>query len=68
MILKGIDSKNGNIWAKAKLSIWSWTENIEIKINANGTIKIKSTCALPLQIVTWGKNKRNVNKIISHLT
>jgi len=67
MVVKRIDKVKGEILAKAKLSLWSWTEDIIVNVTDDGNIKIKSTCAFPFQFYDWGKNKRNVNKIITNL-
>jgi len=46
--------------AKATFSLWSWGEIIEVNISDNGMVTTKSTCTLPSQIFSWGKNKTNV--------
>ena len=49
----------------------SWGENIDIDVfyvNDNASqVVIKSECSLPTQIIDWGKNKSNVNKIYNQL-
>lgn len=65
--VKNINEKEGLINAKTKLSWWSWTENIDVKIEENGMIRIKSECAFPLQIFDWGKNKRNVKAFLREM-
>ena len=65
--IKHIDEDGGLIRAKSRLSFWSWTEKIDVKIEDNGTVRMKSECSLPTQIIDWGKNKRNVRKFFSYL-
>jgi hypothetical protein len=52
---------------KIPWSIWSWGENFQIQIEDNGSIQMKSECSFPLTIVSWGKNKRNVQKLFRTL-
>lgn len=53
------------------VNLASWGENIDITVlylNENSSqVIIKSECALPTQIVDWGRNQSNVEKIYSHL-
>ncbi len=61
----GFDNEEFRFYAQSKFSMSSWAEYIEVKINnrENETeIKFKSICALPSQMIDWGKNKRNYKK------
>lgn len=53
------------------VSMTSWGENIKVSlhpIDFNTTdIEINSECALPTQIVDWGKNKKNIEAIFKYL-
>lgn len=53
------------------LSIFSWSEQVEIDIeeieNENFVITFKSKCNFPLQIHDWGRNKYNADKFFSNL-
>ena len=49
------------------ISMWSWGENFTIEMNGDGTVRMRSVCSFPLTIVSWGKNKRNVNEFFTHL-
>ena len=55
----------------SSINLSSWGENIDITvlyINENSSqVIIKSECALPTQLIDWGKNKSNVEKIYNHL-
>ncbi len=45
----------------------SWGEKIKIKTLFEGRILIESKCDYPLQCFDWGKNKGNVQLLISKL-
>lgn len=55
------------------VSFSSWGENIQITItvnpgNSNYTdVFVRSECSMPTQIVDWGKNQENLNKIFTYL-
>jgi hypothetical protein len=49
------------------MSIWSWGENFTITITPDGAVRMKSVCRFPFTIVSWGKNKRNVNRFFAGL-
>jgi hypothetical protein len=65
--IKSIDENAGTIRAITRLSLWSWTEKIDIKVGDMGSVMVKSECSLPSQFIDWGKNKRNVNKFFKML-
>jgi len=64
--IKAIDQDLGNIVAKTRFNLWSWSEKIHIYV-ADNQIDIVSECAMPTQIMDWGKNKRNVKKFVQNL-
>ena len=53
------------------VNLSSWGEKIDISVlylnETSSQITIKSECALPTQIIDWGKNKSNAEKIYSNL-
>lgn len=64
------DENNSTYYAKTKVSIWSWSELIEIKVTDNEgetEIYFLSTCFLFTQIMSWGKNRRNAKKFFGEL-
>lgn len=65
--IAGIDEGNGRLQAKAGFSLWSFAENIDVIVEDNGMVTMKSECASSTQIVAWGKNKRNVEKFFDAL-
>lgn len=67
----GFDSGEDRFFAQSKISLWSWTERIEIGIKEDNpgeqTLEFVSTCTLPTQIIAWGKNRRNARKFMKAL-
>ncbi|MDM8159007.1 hypothetical protein QUH73_04150 [Labilibaculum sp. K2S] len=55
-------SENGFI-AYTKFSMVSWSEEVHINISEN-TVTIKSACT-SIQVLDWGKNKKNTQLFIS---
>ena len=48
----------------SKVSIKSWGEKIRVTILPSGFLQIRSECSLPTQCIDWGKNKKNVNRLL----
>ncbi len=66
----GFDEEENRFYAQSKVSMSSWSEYIEVKINTSQNeteLNFKSMCALPTQIYDWGKNKRNWKKFDKEL-
>lgn len=53
------------------VSLTSWGEKINIKLTPIGenqtSVEVHSECALPTQVIDWGKNKENVRGIFYQL-
>lgn len=62
-----VDESSGKIYAKSKINFWSFSEKIDVKIEDNGSVTMRSECYLPTQIVDWGKNRENVEKFFKVL-
>lgn len=62
------DKSSGVIQAKTDFSMKSFGEKIHIQLNKDGFAAVKSECALPTQIISWGKNKKNVNRLLMMTT
>ncbi len=62
-----IGEDEGVIHAKSAVNFWSWREKIEVNIDADGSVSMKSECVLPTQVVDWGKNKKNVQQFFAYL-
>ncbi len=58
--------KNGLI-ANSLSSLKSYGENIEITYNENGNVVISSKCKNKMQLVDWGKNKKNIDDFFIEL-
>ena len=52
------------IIASATMSAMSWGEKITVQFLPNGSISVCSACAFPLQLVDWGKNRQNVERLL----
>ncbi|MEY1640426.1 hypothetical protein [Tenuifilum osseticum] len=64
------DEINSTYYAKTRVSIWSWSELIEVKITDNEEetrINFLSICSLFTQIISWGKNRRNARRFFDEL-
>ena len=48
----------------SKAGIRSWGEKIRVTILPSGILHIRSECSLSSQCIDWGKNKKNVNRLI----
>ena len=50
------------------VSLTSWGEDIEVHLypcnDVQTVVDIVSKCSLPTQIVDWGKNSENINRIL----
>ena len=53
--------------ARISINQNSWGEDIEIRFVSENTLRITSKCILPLQIFDSGKNKKNVQSIITKI-
>jgi hypothetical protein len=61
------EESEDTITASVGVSLWSWSEKLAIRILPNRGLSITSKCALPTQCIDYGKNKSNVQKLISEL-
>lgn len=52
---------------KVGWSIWSWGEIIKIDFSDDKTISISSRCKVPLQMIDYGKNRENVERLVSKI-
>ena len=67
--LREKDLEKGQITASSGTSIWSWGERIDIQLkeSSENTVEIWIESISKSQLVSWGKNKVNVEKIIQYL-
>jgi len=67
--IDSIDEENGIIYASSPPNIFSWGENIIVKlqqISTNNT-KITVESSPKAQVFDWGKSRENERKILSYL-
>ena len=68
--IKNSNEANGLIEAEKDISVRSWGEKIKITVTSSGgssQVNVESKAAYPLQAVDWGKNKENVQRILTDL-
>ncbi|MBI1375498.1 MAG: hypothetical protein GC159_22525 [Phycisphaera sp.] len=53
--------------ARVPLSFWSFGEIVKATISEAGSVQVESRCAWPLQVIDWGKNKRNCNDLLESI-
>jgi len=60
-----IDYNKGYILASTKSGWLSWGENIEIRIDSNSLVStsIQISSKAKAQLITWGKNDKNIREI-----
>ena len=66
----GLDLDENRFYAQTKVSMYSFSEYIAVAFTHeqfSTNLKFKSICALPTQIIAWGKNKRNYKKFKKEL-
>jgi hypothetical protein len=66
MKIKSSDAATGHIEAVTRMSLASWGEKIHIDLVESEPGKTKATMssANRAQLVSWGKNKRNLDEIV----
>lgn len=47
------------------VNLWSWGERLAVVIDNGGRVHVCSTCRFPLQIIDWGKNRRNCHGLLA---
>lgn len=61
---------NGFMQGKVSMGMRSWGENVlaTIRYGPRGAVlTLRSECALPTQVIDWGKNRQNVELIVEAL-
>lgn len=61
-----IQRQGSTISCKVGFNLWSFGETMVITLASNHAV-LRSTCILPTQCVDWGKNRRNVQKLLAAL-
>lgn len=58
------------VTASIGTGLWSWGEKILVQLSevpGGSAVRIRSECVFPLQLVDYGKNRRNVEQIVAGL-
>jgi len=50
---------------KTSAGMQSWGEKVTVSITPAGEVRVWSECAMPTQLVDWGKNGQNCSQILS---
>ncbi|GEM_PF-1658739 len=69
--LKNVDPNTGLFFATCGFTLTSYGENITIQPYRTPTgcsLNVKSECSIPTQIIDWGKNTENINKLAFELS
>ena len=66
------DGRGGVIFRIShNMSLWSWGENISITMSPYNdmqtVVEVMSMCAMPTQVIDWGRNGRNLQDLMSYL-
>ena len=66
MKVKSTDAATGHIEATTGVSLASWGEKIQIDLSEAepGRTKVTISSGNKAQLVSWGKNKKNLTKIV----
>lgn len=60
--------EEGNeIFFNEPISFWSWGERVTVTLVDTNLVRVRSSCKLKTQVFDWGKNRRNVEQVISVL-
>ena len=68
--LGGVGGGAGRMRGKTPMSLMSWGENVEAWIShgpRGASVRLRSECAFPTQVIDWGKNRKNVDRIFEAL-
>jgi hypothetical protein len=60
-----VDVSHNSVTATTKPSGASWGERVIFEVASDNAIEAISRCAFPLQLVDWGKNKANIERVRS---
>lgn len=58
----------GGMWhVSPGVSLMSWGETMTIAPLAPNILRVRSECGMPTQCIDWGKNEKNVRKLVQVL-
>lgn len=63
------DKSTGVISAKTPTNLWTWGDNVSIRIQKidNDKVRVDVSSGTPNQVVDWGRNSRNITKYFKSL-
>ena len=61
------EETSNHILASTSMNLRSWGERVRIDFLPDGSISVTSKCALVTQCFDWGKNRRNVERLLARL-
>ena len=67
MTLRTADPDSGLIMATTPIGVVSWGEDVEVRVwpSGPGTSAIGVESALKFGLVDWGRNRRNVDRVVA---
>lgn len=68
--LTGVRGGGGTMHGRVALNLWTWGETLSATIGfgpRGATVMVRSECAMPIQLFDWGKNRKNVERVIAAL-
>ena len=68
--LSSVNGGAGRMHGKTTMGLASWGENVDAWIShgpRGAAIQLRSECSFPTQVIDWGKNRKNVERIVGAL-
>lgn len=68
--LTGVRGGGGVMYGSVPVGWRSWGENVSATVGfgpQGAVVTLRSECAMPTQLVDWGKNRKNVERIVEAL-
>ena len=65
--VRQVDAERLYVAGTAGVSVASWGERIQVWVTPGSPetiVTVESRCKLPMQLVDWGRNRRNVNRLL----
>ena len=69
--VRHVDAEHLYLAGTAGVSVFSWGERIQVWVTSGSPetmVTVESRCKLPMQLVDWGRNCRNVNRLLKAAT
>lgn len=68
--LTGVAGGGGQMRGTTEMGLMSWGEKVEAWIShgpRGATVQLRSACPLPTQVIDFGKNRKNVERVVEAL-